>query len=618
MTGTLFEQALYRLLYLKQLIRSTVVLVLLWFPASAQTTDSRSASDIQFKYSVEIQGAPDSRTQSLLREVSQLRALRERPPATRLGLNRRIRADEARFRDVMRSEGYYGARIFSVQERSGGSDNKITVTVDPGPQYSITSAVVITGEAGDDDNLGKTAASEIVQDLIGQPARAATVIAAENLLLQTYKSKGFAFAELGKRRAVVDHARASLALEFSIKSGRVFSFGQIVATGLNRVEHPFLDRLTPWSQRQIFDDTKLQDYRQRLIATGLFASIKVSPSARVPKPPESSLPVLVEVREAAQRTIGISAKYARDEGFGAKALWQHRNIFGQGEKLDLELDTSELDQTIEASISKPHFRRFRQTIGLATEFAHIDSDAFEEWSGELLAYLERPIFTTWTGRVGTAFEVAALKDDSRTATSILVGLPMSLNRDTSNDLLDPSRGARLTLSLTPYTGDFTGETLFVHGETLGSAYLSLNSEDTIILAGRAKAGFLFGESTLDLPPNKRFYTGGGGSVRGFGYQKIGPLDDNLDPDGGRSVLELGVEARIRASNTLGVVPFVDAGLVSSSRWPSFSDTMRWAAGIGGRYHTPVGPLRVDVAFPLNGRDGVDKGFQFYVSFGQAF
>ncbi len=139
------------------------------------------------------------------------------------------------------------------------------------------------------------------------------------------------------------------------------------------------------------------------------------------------------------------------------------------------------------------------------------------------------------------------------------------------------------------------------------------------MAGRVRAGSIVGESRAEIPASKRFYAGGGGSVRGYQFKKVGPLDDENDPIGGRSVIELSAEARFRVSERIGLVPFVDGGAVFTN--PDFStegdDTIRWAAGLGGRYFTVIGPIRLDVAFPINKRD-VDDDFQFYVSIGQAF
>jgi translocation and assembly module TamA len=150
-----------------------------------------------------------------------------------------------------------------------------------------------------------------------------------------------------------------------------------------------------------------------------------------------------------------------------------------------------------------------------------------------------------------------------------------------------------------------------------SHYVEVLAVPQVVLAGRTSVGSMVGESRADIPANLRFYAGGGGSVRGFGYQLAGQLNDDDDPIGGRSLLELSGEARVRVTESIGVVAFVDAGTVYSSTVPDFSETLRIGAGPGLRYFSPIGPLRLDVGFPLNPRNS-DDTWQLYISIGQAF
>jgi translocation and assembly module TamA len=171
--------------------------------------------------------------------------------------------------------------------------------------------------------------------------------------------------------------------------------------------------------------------------------------------------------------------------------------------------------------------------------------------------------------------------------------------------------------VTPYTGTGDGGLLFAVGTVSGSAYRALDTDRRFVLAGRAKFGSLVGEETDDVPANKRFYAGGGGSIRGYEFQSVGPLDANNDPLGGRSLIELNAELRVRITEQIGLVPFVDGGMVFDSVYPDFEEDLRWAAGLGVRYFSAIGPLRLDIAIPLNKRE-VDDSFQFYISLGQAF
>src|SRR5690606_8530501 len=189
--------------------------------------------------------------------------------------------------------------------------------------------------------------------------------------------------------------------------------------------------------------------------------------------------------------------------------------------------------------------------------------------------------------------------------------------DTTDDALDPRSGSRLLFSLTPTTGMGSETLLFLTSVAAGSAYYAIDEAERFVIAGRARIGSIVGEKTDVLPASRRFYAGGGGSIRGYEYQLVGPLDDDDDPFGGTSLVELGGELRVRVTESIGVVAFVDGGTVYDDPWPSGDETLRCAAGLGLRYFTGFGPIRLDVAFPLNPRDDVDEIFQFYISFGQA-
>jgi len=199
----------------------------------------------------------------------------------------------------------------------------------------------------------------------------------------------------------------------------------------------------------------------------------------------------------------------------------------------------------------------------------------------------------------------------------LVGGLASVRRDSTDDLLDPRRGSRAFVTVRPYIGEQNGLLEFVIGEFSGSLYVPLDDAQRYVIAGRAKLGSIFGAGLERLPADKRFYAGGGQSVRGFAYQLAGDLDDAGDPVGGRSLLEVGAELRVQVTERIGVVPFVEGGRAFDRRIPRFGRELFWGAGIGVRYYTDFAPVRLDVAFPLNPRDR-DNGFQIYVSLGQSF
>ena len=245
------------------------------------------------------------------------------------------------------------------------------------------------------------------------------------------------------------------------------------------------------------------------------------------------------------------------------------------------------------------------------------SDAFDELSLTTFAGIKRKILEHGTITTGPAFIISQVKQDRETNEYYLLGLSNTFAYDLRNDVLNPTKGIYGTLSLSPYFSVAGTETQFVVSDGSLAGYLPVVGEDRVVLAARGRLGSIFGDSRSSVPANMRFYAGGGGSVRGYGFRMVGPLDEHDDPIGGRSVVEIGAEVRIKVTDTIGVVPFVDGGQVFEDIYPSFDEAPLWAAGLGLRYYTAVGPLRLDFAFPLNPRS-VDDSFQFYVSIGQAF
>ncbi len=573
-------------------------------------------------YTVEITGEPSGTVTDLIKRSSQLLALRDRPPPSPAALGRRMSDDETRIRAILESEGYYAAEIESRTEDNGNS-TAVTIAITPGPRYVLRSLVLDAGPRGtrlELPVLKDQAYLAPTKSLIGAPARAGEIIAAEDSALAALRAGGFAFARRGDRDVKVDDANAAIDVILPVTLGPHAVFGHVRVKGETEVAPSFVDSLVSWHPGMRYDARRLERLRLDLITAGIYSSVTVEPAPTEDIADGAPLDIDVTVRDALHKTFGAGASYARDKGAGASTFWEHRNILGGGERLRLSIAGTQLDQTASAAFTKPGFLSRKQILKLSTEARHTDSEAYREWGSTTTAALERELSDTWTVGGGVSLDLGDIEENGLSRRSYLAGLPLTATWSTTDRLrpLDPIKGWRVALATTPYGGDFDGTVKFLKNEAQVSTYLPLDDNARMVLAARVKAGSIIGESTNNIPANRRFYAGGGGSVRGYAYQFVSPLDADLKPTGGRSILEGSIEARYRFSNTFGIVPFLDAGMTSLSSIPGQNDTLRYAAGIGGRYYTPVGPLRVDVALPLNRRAGVDKSLQFYISFGQAF
>jgi translocation and assembly module TamA len=553
-----------------------------------------------------------------LRASSQLMTLADRPPATSIGLRRRAEDDIGRLQTALRSEGYYDAQI-GLEINTNVSPAEVRLDIDNGPRYALASYEIEYLESGPPAQGVRPTLPEIGITL-GMPARAPAVVAAEQALVERLQERGHPFARVIDRETFINRDSSEMTVRLAIDAGPPATFGPLAFRGLEAVEEDYLRRISEWPEGAVYDRRVVRDLQRRIADTGLFSTVNAEPAGATAD--DGSLPVTVALVEREHRSIGAAAAFSTDIGPSLELFWEHRNLTGQNEQLRISALGSLIEQSGEISFRKPSFLLPDHDLLANLNGGMEDTDAYErQWIDSLVA-LERPFLDNWRVSGGLSFSYEIIDEKVNNGEGErsfqIFGLPLTARRDTTDDPLDPHEGTRLLFSLTPSVGVGSEQLLFLTSTVGGSAYYAIDEEERFVLAGRARMGSIVGEDAAALPASRRFYAGGGGSIRGYEYQLVGPLDDDNDPFGGTSLVELGGELRVRVTEDIGVVPFVDGGTVYDDPWPNGDETLRWAAGLGLRYFTGFGPLRLDVAFPLNPREGVDETFQFYISFGQAF
>jgi translocation and assembly module TamA len=575
-------------------------------------------------YDTVLEGVGDDDLRAALDDASLLRSLGDDPPATVLGLRRRAEQDVVRLRKVLESEGYYAADLRASIE-SATSPARVVLTVAPGPRYTLESLTVRYAEAPPEAEvrpprtLDDLAPADPRADPVarrGDPARAETVLQAIDRVRRLLRERGYPGAEVVAHQATVDHAARTMAVTVTARAGRRAVFGPTAIAGAEAVEEGYLRRRIPWAEGQTYDVAAVETYRRRLLATGLFNAVTVE--AEGAPGDDGVLPMRVEVEEGDARSIGAGARYSTSLGPAVSTFWEHRNLLGEDEDFRVEGEVSGEARTVTASLAKPHFRRSDQTLTVDGAVASEDFEAYDRTAIETAAGLDRRLSDRLTVGAGLSFDRARLTDGEGTLRSTLFGLPLSLGYDDSDDLLDPRSGLRLSLNATPYAGLYDGPLTFAKLRGELSAYADLFGDGETVLASRLALGATLGVGRSGVPPDKRFYVGGGGSVRGFGYQMAGPLDGDNDPAGGNSLAEASLELRQKITESIGLVPFVDFGRAYEKAVPSLQDDLFLAFGLGGRYYSPIGPVRLDIAIPVDARRDIDDRYQIYVSLGQAF
>lgn len=585
--------------------------------------------------------------------------LKSRPTATKAGLERRAEDDVERFDQVLRSFGFYDGRVtFDISPNGSGdkngatedtnakdrnSGNKaanpsgngeeksaeekaqepdqsllITYHVDTGTPYLLADAdlrIVHPDGSVDhrpmrDDELSEANLS------IGMRAEADPILLGEQGIVSAFKNDGYPLAHAGPRKITANTSEKTLSVTYEVVTGKPAKFGNITVTGERDVNPQFIAGYRSWDRSAKYSEDSIRETQSDLAQSNLFDSVVVQPNGPVDE--NGTIPIEIKVKERDHRSIGGGVDYSTADGPGANAFWEHRNLFGQGEKLRLKLSASGLEQGGEATFRKPQFLRRHQALVATSEAKNYTTDAYEGKLANGFVGIERTFWDYWSTTYGVTLEYSDLTGpDSPNEAFYLGGLRGVLRRDDTDSPLDPTRGNRLEFNVSPYMSLSGAQTQFTSVSLSDSQYLALDDKGHYVIAGRGRVGTIFGDERSSIPSNKRFYSGGGGSVRGYEYQKVGPLNADGDPVGGRSVLEAGLEFRARVTDSFGIVPFVEGGNVYEGTHIGDAD-LYWGTGLGFRYYTAVGPVRFDFAVPLDKREGVDDDYQIYLSLGQAF
>jgi translocation and assembly module TamA len=450
----------------------------------------------------------------------------------------------------------------------------------------------------------------------GMPAEARPILDARSTILRYIKNQGFPLATAEEPKVIVDHKDRTLSVTYLIAPGPRAAFGTIDIKGEVSVEPSFILEKLPWEPGDTFKADLLDRARSNLLKTGLFSVVRFQLGDSLDS--QGRLPMTLQLTERKHKTLKLGLGYNTDEEILGRVDWENRNILHRGESLRLLSHASGIGLALEGGFTKPGFFRPDQDLILNLRLADEYPDAYASRNITGLAQVKRDLGRGMTLGLGPALTLSNVEQFGEQRHFQLISLPLAYDWDRRDDILDPAKGGNLTSVIAPYY-DFFGESnMFYRGLVQYSQYFKVPVERRIVLALRGTLGFLGGSDLADIPADTRFYAGGGGSIRGYAYQSVGPLfGDKLVPFGGRSLLTLSSEIRIRITKKIGLVPFVDGGNVFAAEFPDYSQRLFWGAGLGLRYITGIGPLRLDVAFPLNKRE-TDKPFQVYISLGQAF
>ena len=543
----------------------------------------------------------------------------EAAPDNRFEARRRAQAAAGDAIAVLRAEGYYA---YQVSPEIGDEDlARPAVRITPGPRFTLAAPQIIwTGDAPSPDAIRAAMTALNLQP--GAPGRSADVVSAEGRAIAAIRKLGYADAAARPRQVVVDHADHTVRPTFRIAAGAVSRLDGIQLAGEARTRQGWVSALAPWRSGQTYDPDQVAELERRLLDTGVYDSVTVGLAPPDKKTTDGLTPVVVSLAERKRSTLELGASYDSIEGPGADVRWTRYNVFGAGDTLTTILRGSHIDSRLELDLSLPGWSHPLQTLTTAAAVYDTATDAYTERGVLVRADVQhrftRTSYFTWGGSVDVS-KSEEIKPGTLTSLGrdlLTVGTLGELALDHTNDLLNPKQGWRIDLKAEPTLLAGKGTVPYLKLQAQASAYLPVDRDARTVLAGRIHIGSIANGTVAEIPAPQRFYAGGGGSVRGFAYQGVGPRLPDGTPQGGISVAEASLEVRRQVTTDWSVSTFVDAGTVGVTPFASYRN-LGVGAGVGVAYNLGFGPIRVDLAAPVSGRHG-GAPFEIYITLGQSF
>lgn len=633
-----------------------------------------AAADPQ-PYKVDIASTGDSDLNATLKATSELLTLRTSAPVGPFGLIGRARGDLERLKTVLESFGFYQSYVAitidglplddpglgeELTSRAQDNDSHVKIRFSIGPLYHLRK-VEIDGEV-------PRAAANALGLPSGAPAIASDVLAGGDRLLTALQDEGYAFAKVDPPIAHEDPPNRVLDVSFQVVTGARVQIGEIRIRGLKKMKEPYVRKRLLVHTGEQYGATKIEAARKDLLTLGVFSSVSV----RLGTAADSAgrIPVTFQIRERLLHAMSVSGAYSSDLGGSTGINWTDRDISGKADSLILSAAAINLGGGTAANgigydtsgkYILPDFRRRNQSLQFALGALSQSLDAYDQKAFTFGVSLNRKLSSIWSASAGFNVEQERILQQECTIDQkcilqetcvaaqaplppctfqtfhyTLLSLPINALYNTTgleSPLEDARKGMRISLGVTPTFSIGHPSTRFFVTQASASVYfdlqnLGLNKDPgRSILALRALAGLAAGASQFSLPPDQRFYAGGSGTIRGYRYQSVGPLFPDGNPVGGTTINAGTAEYRQRIGTNFGTAVFVDAGQVSRNL-NVLGSTLRFGTGVGVRYYTPIGPIRVDVAVPINKRSRVvtstgatipgDDSFEIYIGLGQAF
>ncbi|ETS13644.1 autotransporter assembly complex protein TamA [Bartonella quintana] len=613
------------------------------FFGQKKINSSSNGSGTEKFYKVDVVASPGASAEGvkIVKAVSSLVADQDKALPSSSGLLAKARSDYRVILSALYADGRYGGvisiRINGLEAADLSpvtqlpAQSHIVITIDAGPRYIFSFAGIDKVAPFLKDKTNRMPTIEELGYKVGAVAKSETVLKAERWAIEGWRRQGYAKAKIVKSEVIADHAARLVDAQIAVDSGREAYYGPLSVRNVSkrpRVDSAYIAWMTGLKPGQKYDSDGLAKANERLARLNVFRAVNIREAETIN--PDSSLPVTLVLQERKPRRFGVGVSYSTLDGAGFETYWMHNNLFGHAERLKIETKISGVGSNKERSYN---FKNFDYLFGGTfikpgiftpdTNFGaelKIQQDVLDNYTTKAIraklgiTHIFNSNLSGQTAVEGSNGYSSDVYFGSRNFTTI--GLPSGLIYDSRDNKLNAKRGWYGEAIVEPFY-EMRFNNFVTKMAVEGRSYWALDEKDHFVFAARAKFGTIIGSDTAHLPSDTLFFAGGGGSVRGYAYRNIGIKTENNAVVGGRALVEGSAELRLSLNDKIGFVSFLDGGLVGEKARFDFSQKMKWGAGLGGRYMTGLGPLRIDLAFPLKREKG-DPRVGFYVGIGQAF
>ncbi|MFS4436822.1 autotransporter assembly complex protein TamA [Paracoccaceae bacterium GXU_MW_L88] len=589
--------------------------------------------------------ADDDTAKDITESASALWEDRDDPASGSAGVIAKARGDYRNIIGAMYDEARYGPVVsikINGQEASEieldaplPNPVPVEITVSAGPEFEFGRAEIgnrYTGYIKTEDDIGTS--PEDVGFETGEPARAGVVDRAARATTRLWRQLGYPKATAYAPDAVADHDRQQLDVYVPVEPGSRANFGRTSIAGTERMDPNYTVYMADIPEGQEFDPDVIEEAEERIGRLDVFRMLRFEEPESIN--PDGSYPIHIEVEEKPLRRISFGAELSSLDGVSLESYWYHRNLFGRAERLRFDAsvsrigssedisdidDVNDIDYSVGVTYTMPGL--FDPDLDFVSS-VFAEQEVFETYRDESVSARTgfNYIYDKYTsGSLFAVVEKSEVVDATGTQEFLLFGAESAIEWDRRDSETDPRSGFYLRGTFDAYY-EAEYENFPLRPTLEGRYYKGFGTDNRFVLAGRVKVGSLLNTDLDEAPNSLTFYAGGGGSVRGYEYKQIGIVtgqDEDGDDivEGGLSLVETSVEFRADITDNWGAVAFVDGGLVTDETTPDFSGDMLFGAGLGIRRQTGLGPIRVDVAVPLD-KDKADENFGVYIGLGQAF